>query len=111
VQVDGVVSKDGQPLPHIGVIFYPDHETGTKGPESRGFTDQAGRYRLGTYTDADGAVPGKHRVCLVDMRGRKQPNRSAERSRVPLQYASVGTTPLRGIEVKAGRQTHNFEIP
>lgn len=111
IEVDGVVSKDGKPLPHIEVIFYPDHETGTKGPESRGHTDQAGRYQLGTHTDADGAVPGKHRVCLVDMKGRKFPGeKPAEKSRIALKYASVGSTPLRGVEVKAGKQTHNFDV-
>ena len=111
VQVDGVVTKDGKPLSHIQVIFYPDHEAGTRGPEARGFTDQAGRYQLGTHTDGDGAVPGKHRVCLVDGKGRKFPGeKPTERSRVALEYSSVSKTPLRNIDVKPGKQTHNFDV-
>src|SRR5262245_25450105 len=105
VNVEGVVSgPDGKPLPNLRVVFYPDHETGTVGPESSGLTRSDGRYKVRTLGNAPGAVVGTHRVCLVDMDSAKSP----ELSRIPTQYNAVSTTPLRGVEVKPGPQSLDF---
>ena len=53
---------------------------------SAGFTDESGHYRLRTDNGDDGAVVGKHRVCVVD---------PLKKRRVPPPYESFTETPLR----------------
>jgi hypothetical protein len=66
--VEGTVTKDGRPLPHIEVVFLTDIDAGTQGPKASSFTDEAGHYRLRTDNGDDGAVAGKYRVVLFDLK-------------------------------------------
>ena len=66
VPVSGRVTKNGQPLPNVRVVFQPtDGEN--PGPGSAGTTDADGRYTLVVssqqYT-GNGAVVGRHRVSI-----------------------------------------------
>jgi hypothetical protein len=66
--VEGTVTKDGHPLPGIEVTFLADLDAGTEGPLAKGTTDEAGHYRLRTDNGDDGAVVGKHRVVLHNLK-------------------------------------------
>jgi hypothetical protein len=66
--VEGVVTRDGEPLGEVEVVFLPDPEKGNFGPHAAAYTDAAGRYRLRCEAlDADGAVVGPHRVIVRDI--------------------------------------------
>src|SRR5262245_52264679 len=68
--VEGTLTKNGQPLPHMEVTFYPDLDAGVEGPRSTAVTDEAGHYRLRTHNGDEGAIVGKHRVVLRDLEAR-----------------------------------------
>lgn len=60
--VSGKVSFNGAPVPGGTISFYP---IGGEGGESRpasGVIKPDGTFTLTTYTDGDGAVPGKYNV-------------------------------------------------
>jgi hypothetical protein len=122
--VEGTVTKNGRPLPHIQVLFVADLDAGTQGPQTNGITDKDGHYRLRSGNGEEGAVVGKHRVLVIDLeasvkqqvgraaRGSRQkeiarlPPEIARRSRselktvadaprVPPSYGRFSETPLR----------------
>src|SRR5579871_3906060 len=66
-EVEGVVTLNGKPLPHLRVQFMPDPEKGTQGPFSTSTTDDNGRYRLICADSRPGAVVGWNRVVVTDM--------------------------------------------
>jgi hypothetical protein len=120
--VEGTVRKDGQPLPGVIVVFWGDDDA-IKGPLSACPTDSAGHYRLHTEQGRDGALVGRHRVCIVEtgalvqrFLGRKSANKqltnelpAAGPSVVPPAYGRRDQTPLRA-EVPAGGQVLDFEV-
>ena len=65
--VEGVVKIDGKPAANISIQFLPDVMKGGKGPTSYATSDADGKFKLQTYEGKDGAVPGSHRVVLVDI--------------------------------------------
>jgi hypothetical protein len=135
--VEGTVTKDGQPLHHIEVVFLADLDSGTQGPRSSGATDEAGHYRLRTDNGDEGTVVGKHRVLILDLQAAKGlmgrtyrwsqqkkvaplppehakrlQNRlkpAAEASRVSPNYGRFDETPLR-FEVQPGPQVIDLEV-
>ena len=66
-QVSGKITHDGEPVPHVVVMFFPksSKENINSGPYSSGETDQDGVYKLKTRYDRPGAVVGTHRVELA----------------------------------------------
>ena len=65
VDVSGRITKNGQPLPNVRVVFQPIGEN--PGPGSAGTTDADGRYSLvvsSQHFSGKGAVIGKHRVTI-----------------------------------------------
>lgn len=56
--VSGTVTLDGKPLPYGQVVFQPLNGRIAKG------SIEDGRFTLGTYEAADGAVMGRHRVSV-----------------------------------------------
>jgi hypothetical protein len=134
-EVEGVVTRDGKPLPNVEVVFLPDPELGSKGPRAAALTDKDGRYHLRGDKGQEGAAVGRYRVLLVDNAARKrfgapgvrppgagadgaaargvkapQPQAEKQESRVPARYASATATPLRGVEVKPGTNRHDFKV-
>jgi hypothetical protein len=124
-----IVTKDGQPLPGIEVVFLPEPDTA--GRRSSGITDDAGHYHLRTDNGDDGAVAGKYRVILRDVEaamrhrlglfGKEPPGEmgkplgerlksAATAPHVPPGYGTFRATPLRA-EVGHESQTLNFEVP
>ncbi|WP_254510017.1 hypothetical protein [Anatilimnocola floriformis] len=103
----GIVTQNGQPLPGVEVQFCPDPEALTKGPSALGETDEQGKFVLryavpGANQSKEGAVVGKHKVTLADLRQKPAPQGYPPNpSRVPKIYGSVQTTPLK-LEVVEG---------
>jgi hypothetical protein len=65
VPVSGRVTKNGQPLANVRVVFQPIGDN--PGPGSAGTTDADGRYTLVVSSQqysGNGAVVGKHRVTI-----------------------------------------------
>jgi hypothetical protein len=121
--VEGTVRKDGKPLPGVIVVFWGDGDAGTRGPPSAGPTDATGHYRLHTNQGIDGALVGRHRVCILEapapmlaFRGRNPANNNpskdvpaADPSGVPPGYHRREQTPLRA-EVRPGEQVLDFDV-
>jgi hypothetical protein len=123
VPVEGTVTKNGRPLANVEVVFLADPNTDTLGPRATGRTDATGHYRMRTDRGDDGAVPGTHRVLVINldvtnnpfspsMRGQTKDSASASPGnakrleeemkkkpaaapRVPPKYESIPDTPLR----------------
>ena len=64
--VSGKVTKNGEPVPSVTVVFTPvgSPSTPIPGPYSVGITDEQGNFTLRTRRDDAGAVPGPHRVGI-----------------------------------------------
>jgi hypothetical protein len=62
VPVEGQVlwSKDGKPVEGATVTFEADNL-----PSASGITNSEGKFKLTTYTNNDGAVPGDYKVTIV----------------------------------------------
>lgn len=60
VPVEGKVTYNGTPLRFGSVAFQPEI-----GPRASGDIQPDGTFRLSTYGQFDGAIPGKHRVSVV----------------------------------------------
>jgi hypothetical protein len=59
--VTGRVTYQGKPLPNAQVIFAPDDGSRV----ATAWTDPEGKYELGTFDQADGAILGQHRIAIV----------------------------------------------
>jgi hypothetical protein len=62
IDVHGVVTYDGEPLPKATVSFV--REGGAAGRPAGGFTDQQGRFELTSYRPDDGIIAGRYRVTV-----------------------------------------------
>lgn len=60
VEVTGMVTLDGEPVPNAIVTFMP--ADGRRA--ATGYTDNDGQFTLTTYQDGDGAVPGTHNIAI-----------------------------------------------
>jgi hypothetical protein len=78
VDVEGVVTLDGTPLPEASVVFIPEN-----GPPSYGLTDENGEYSLSHSDDADGAMIGKHKVRIFTFREAEEDEEGNRTERVP----------------------------
>jgi len=66
VPVEGKVLYRGKPLEFGSVMFQPE-----KGPTARGTIQPDGTFRLSTYREGDGAIPGAHQgqiTCFEQQR-------------------------------------------
>jgi hypothetical protein len=122
--VEGTVTKGGKPLPGVVVLFWGDAEAGTTGPLSSGPTDAAGHYHLHTEQGVDGALVGRHRVCIIEtdvLIERIMRRNSAKKDMlkgaapagpavVPANYALKEDTPLRAEVQAGGGQVIDFEV-
>src|SRR5262245_52404707 len=112
-EVEGRVTREGRPLAGIEVLFLPDPGQGNPGNTSAGVTDKDGRYRLRNDRDGkDGTVLGPHRVLLIDSYANRDPTGfSNPPSRIPVEYADAGQTPLKSVVVASGKQSLDFDVP
>ncbi len=84
IPVKGKVTYKGKPLTKGVVKFVPDGY----GREARGPIQSDGSFVLTTNKEADGVVPGEHRVTITNL------EKSLDKDRALAKYASPNTTPL-----------------
>jgi hypothetical protein len=116
-RVAGQVTYRGAPLDHGDIKFIPADASGTGVRVAFGTLDGQGRYRLGTYGQADGAILGDYQVS-VEARA-KTPTGAAQgatkydairaKSLIPEHYAVPGKSGLTA-HVVAGSNTINFDL-
>jgi hypothetical protein len=121
--VGGKLVWQGKPLANVEVTFHPDPDQGNRGPSSRGVTDADGHYELRCEVDGRAsAVPGAHRVVLVDLnavgsapprgRGKRGPAPAGVKrgaaSRLPAGFTDATETPLKA-QVPAGGGEINLD--
>lgn len=115
--VEGEIVRDGQPCDQILVTFVPTPNQTNSQLKSSAVTDAAGRFRLRTEDGQAGAIVGRHRVVLEDLRDYYLPrNDSAPAlqipppSRVLSGYRAAARTPL-ACEVRPGTNEVRFTLP
>lgn len=91
----GIVTIGGQPAGNISVQFLPDVGEDQRGvwPTSYGITAEDGTFDLWTSDNKEGAVPGRHKLILVDL-DEERPEQGKERTRpvrLDGRYAVAGT--------------------
>ena len=112
VTVEGVVTLDGKPVPGATVLFTP--EEGNDRAASA-LTDEDGNFRLSTYSEGDGALPGQYRVVVTRTQGVPEPpamlqpgeekkvighyrdfkNKERRKSSLPARYGNAATSLLK----------------
>lgn len=90
--VTGRVTRDGQPLQGLEIMFAPQGE----GRNSVGYTDADGKYELQYTLDRPGARVGQHQVAVIDRTGK-----------IPIPPDFMSLT----FEVKPGRNQFDIDIP
>ncbi|MBN2581384.1 MAG: hypothetical protein JXB10_20550 [Pirellulales bacterium] len=99
VPVSGRVLIDGRPL-EVGFIRVVPQ----KGRPATGPIEADGRFRLKTYEDDDGCVPGTHGLMVV---GSKNIGETAIQWFAPEKYASIKTS---GLQLKVNGPRNDVEI-
>lgn len=108
--VEGIVLLDGKPLDHGMVTFVPAAGRGAKGS-----IGSDGRFVLGTHSDADGALVGRHRVAVTAFEKPVWPpnydrdGQESDKSPVPPRYASPDSSGLT-FQVEQGRNEAKIEL-
>jgi hypothetical protein len=112
VHVEGIVTLDGKPVPGATVLFTPE---GGNGRAASALTDEDGNFRLSTYSEGDGALPGQYSVVVTRTRGVPEPpamlqpgeekkvighyrdfkNKDRRKSSLPASYSNEATSPLK----------------
>jgi hypothetical protein len=107
--VDGIVTYNGQPVEHAGVLFKPE-----TGPFAMGTTDAEGKFTLIT-ANHPGALIGEHKVGIsktettaTNVQGSRFPRYDVKHV-VPAKYASPATSELTATVSKSKRENH-FEF-
>ena len=62
IEVEGVVLLDNEPVAEATVLFIPEDGIGQP---AHGMTDENGRFRLSTFSENDGALPGAYKVTVT----------------------------------------------
>lgn len=117
VPVTGTVLQKGAPVSGATVVF----EGEAAARPGVGVTDQAGKFRLSSYTEGDGVPPGKYRIAITKFEApppsqedtsmeaaaaRKTEPASAPKSLLPKRYADSATSGLE--ETVAEGKTNDF---
>lgn len=110
IDITGTVTRDGEPLPNVTVMFVPaPGESAPRG--SNGFTDANGKYRL-VYVDAYGIIPGKYQVELrskVDIEDPANPGSYiSQPETIPAEYNDKTT--LTADVASGGPRTFDFTV-
>jgi hypothetical protein len=110
VPVQGKVTYKGAPVILGTITFLSD-----SGQPATGKIQPDGTYRLGTFAEGDGAVPGHHKVQVVANDGdpTKMPGSSPgykpPKDLVPKKYNEVGTSGL-DTTVSKDKSTYDFDL-
>jgi len=101
---EGLVTLDGKPLADAAVVFQP--KAGGRPASAR--TDASGRFKVGTYTPRDGALPGEHTVTVVAAESTGTPDAPNVRLITPKRY-STNQSGLSAT-VAAGSKMFTFDL-
>ena len=108
--VHGTVTLDGKPLPYGQVVFQP-----LNGRIAKGVIED-GKFTLGTYKTADGAVLGRHRVSVTARKTLEGEEPDAPGvpllggpSLIPERYGNSAVSGLE-FEVTSGDNVFNIEL-
>jgi hypothetical protein len=109
--VEGVVTYNGQPVDHAGVLFKP-----VTGPFAMGTTDAEGKFTL-TTANNPGALIGEHIVGIskskttaIQMKNEALPRYKVEYF-VPQKYASPATSELKAtVSSKKSENRFTFDL-
>ena len=116
-QVTGQVTYRSSPLVRGEIKFIPVNASGTGVRVAYGTLDGQGRYRLGTYSQGDGAILGDYQVT-AESRKEISPDATQHatkydllraKSLIPDRYADPGKSGLTA-HVAAGGNTINFDL-
>ncbi len=112
----GVVTYKGQPVDGANVNFTPPSGDGTG---AFAMTDAEGKFKLGTFDQNDGAVPGNYKVIVTKkhvetIKNPKDPNgppvKTEEKSLIPVKYSKLSSTSLEATISEAGPNEFTFEL-
>ncbi len=114
VNVEGIVTLDGEPLEGATVVFSPIKEGGQI---ASALTNSDGTFQLTTGKESKGALPGEYKVLvslgekmqfsdsehpdlneinkMMSARARKVKKGAKKESAVPAKYANPNTTPFK----------------
>ena len=108
--VHGTVTLDGKPLPYGQVVFQP-----LSGRIAKGVIED-GKFTLGTYKAADGAVLGRHRISVTARKtlegeesGAPGVPRFSSLSLIPKRYGDSAASGLE-FEVTSGDNVFHIEL-
>jgi len=124
--VEGLLSRNGEPLDNCLVTFHPENEEESQGLFAADITDEQGRYELRRSDQLEGCPLGPHRVTVQDLSvstgvvRRDHGTVEAEdaggeertpvrRSRIPKNYSSIADTSLK-FEIQAGSQSIDLDV-
>lgn len=62
--VTGQILVDGKPAASLAITLVPKFERSAEVPSSSAFTDEEGRFQIGTFESGDGAPAGEYAVTL-----------------------------------------------
>lgn len=117
VDVSGVLSYDGRPLPNVELRL----ETPEDFTYSYGLTDASGRYRLSFDSRTHGIIPGRKRV-VIRRRSKPESDKSGEGDAPPSESSSdaamgssefpdcYGSDSKRHVEVLPTTRTLDIEL-
>jgi hypothetical protein len=109
VPVEGKVTYQGQPVPKGTITFQPDG-----GRPGVGEIQPDGTYRLSTFGDKDGAVPGTHKVMILANTGDptkmpSTPGYVTPKDLIPKKYADIKTSGLE-VPVSQDKKSYDFDL-
>ncbi|MFN9717568.1 MAG: hypothetical protein ACK58L_02675 [Planctomycetota bacterium] len=107
VEVSGVITLDGVPVPRLGVQFSPTFE---KASPAYGVTDADGRYKLLYSANRTGAMPGMYNVEVQPLEAQfdEAGNRVGPPSvKLPKKFLTPGALTA---EVRSEDTTIHFEL-
>lgn len=108
VKVKGTVTLDGKPVDRAEVMFLP-----AGGRMATGVTNSEGKFELSTNAAGDGAVPGEHKVTIVEHyeAGKPPPMTPGPlKTRFPPQYSDPLQTPFSATVQRDGKNDFQFDM-
>jgi len=119
-KVSGTVTLNGAPVEGATVTLHPVQ----KGNGAFGVTDANGKYQLGTFEKADGALPGEYKVSIQKMSAGDSgpqpapgdpgydPNAKSEppKNLLPEQYADFTKSGLSASVTTTANEALNFDL-
>jgi len=108
IKVTGTVTFNGKPAEEAEVMFTP-----ATGRMASGVTDNAGRFELSTNSPGDGAMPGDHKITIVQYYppGKPPPMTPGPLpSRFPAKYGDLSQTPFSAKVERGGKNDFLFDM-